>query len=610
MLNTYFSLVFDPLAVFFVITILTISIPSFIYSLGYLKGHYSTRKIVLGQFLFGLFVLAMLAVVTAGNIFFFLIVWELMSLSSYFLVIFDTENKKSIEAGTIYMVMAQIGTAFLIAAFLLMYQQSGSFDFYVIKQALVSLPIQQKNILFLLLLVGFGAKAGIVPLHIWLPYAHPQAPSHVSALMSGVMIKTAIYGLIRFVILILGVNALWWGELVIVLACISCLVGILNALTEHDLKTLLAYSSVENIGIILLGVGAAMIFIKLGYPVLAVLAMGAGLYHLFNHAIFKGLLFLGAGSIYNATGSRNIEKLGGLINKIPWTSSYFLLGSMAISALPPLNGFVSEWLTLLVLFLGALTLGGGLKLFFCFSAAILALTGGLTAACFVKAFGITFLGQARSVKVEQAKECGLAMNMGMAILAFLVVILGLGVVFFIKIFGFVAGFVMGVDASLIRFSLNSFVISLPLANNIFLATPQLLLLLLLCAVFAFVLLNLFFGRAKVLLGKTWDCGYYKLTSRNEYTATGFSKPFRLAFSFFLLPYRKLNKVKESFYHVKNFYYETHTTKIFMDYIYRNLLGSTFRLAGSMRGIQTGSINIYLGYIFLTILLLLVFRGIF
>ncbi|MBI5399054.1 hydrogenase 4 subunit B [Candidatus Saganbacteria bacterium] len=608
MLKIPFSFVFDPLSIFFLIIIIAISISSFIYSWGYLQGHYSTAKIILGQILFVLFVFSMIAVVTAGNIFLFLIVWEIMSLVSYFLVIFDTENKKSIEAGTIYMVMTQVGTAFLLMAFLLMYRAAGSFDFNAIHAALITMSAKQKNIIFLLLLAGFGTKAGIVPLHIWLPIAHPQASSHVSSLMSGVMIKTAVYGLIRFGIIILGVNSLWWGELIVVLACVSCLVGVIYALMENDIKTLLAYSSVENMGIILLGIGSAMIFIKLGFTVLAVLAMCAGLYHLINHAIFKGLLFLGAGSVYRATGTRNIERMGGLIQKLPWTSIYFLIGSMAISALPPLNGFVSEWLILIVFFLGALAITGGLKLFFCLAAGALALTSGLTAACFVKAFGLPFLGRARSAKAENAKEVPWSMNLGAGLLALLTILLSLGAVYTVRFLVGVSGFVLAVNTSQINFSLNRFILSPQIGGTINLSTPILALILLLAGSGAFILFYLLYGKARVVIGQTWDCGYYKLTSRNEYTATGFSKPFRLAFSFFLLPFRKVTKIKESRYHVKSFSYETKTTKVFREYLYKTILGGAFGVSRNMRGLQLGSIHIYLGYICLTLLLLIIFVG--
>ena len=598
---------FDPLSLFFLGVIFVVSLPSAIYSIGYLKGEYSSAKIILSWFLLAIFVLSMAAVVTAANALIFLAAWEAMSLVSYFLVVFDTTNEKSIRSGTLYIVMTHIGTAFLAAAFMMMYRYAHSFDLFAIKDACLAMPPHIKNIVFLLLLVGFGTKAGIVPLHIWLPLAHPQAPSHISSIMSGVMIKTAIYGIIRFVIFILGVNSSWWGVLILILAVISCLAGVIYALMEHDIKRLLAYHSVENIGIILLGVGLAMFFTGLNLPYLAVFSLIAGLYHLINHAIFKGLLFLCAGSVYKATGTRDIEKLGGLIKTMPHTAAYFLIGAMAISALPPLNGFVSEWLTLQAFFLGALNVTGGLKLFLGICAAMLALTGGLAAACFVKAFGITFLAEPRSHYAKEAKEVSLSMKAGMFILALLTVIFGLAAAVIIKLLTKVAGAAMGVDISRMSYSLNNFTLSPQAGKSIYLSAPLLALWLIILGAAGFVLYVLA-GRKKAVIYRTWDCGYYRLDARNEYTATAFSKPFRIAFSFFLLPYRKTQKIRESFYHVKSFTYETHTTKIFKKYFYDPALALVFRSARSMRRLQSGSIHLYLGYIFITVLLLIVFMS--
>ncbi len=596
---------FDPLSLFFLLVIVIVSLPAAIYSFGYLKGEYSPAKIILSWFLLALFVLSMAAVVAAGNIVIFLIAWEIMSLVSYFLVVFDTKHERSLQAGMIYIVMTHIGTAFLIVAFLMMYQYANSLDFFAIKNACQTMPLQSKNIVFLLLLIGFGTKAGIVPLHIWLPYAHPQAPSHISSVMSGVMIKTAIYGMIRFMIFILGVNSGWWGILVLILAIISCLVGVIYALMEHDLKRLLAYHSVENIGIILLGVGLAMFFISLHLPYLAVFSLIAGLYHLINHAIFKGLLFLCAGSVYKATGTRNIEKLGGLIKTMPQTAAYFLLGAMAISALPPLNGFVSEWLALQAFFLGAFSVIGGNKLFLGICAALLALTSGLAAACFVKAFGITFLAKPRSHYAQNAKEVALSMRVGMAILAVLVVVFGLAATLIIKLLAKVSGSALGIDTGSMSFSINNLTLSPQVARSIYLSPPALALGLVLFGIAGFVAYRIF-GRSRPVIYKTWDCGYYKLDSRNEYTATAFSKPFRIAFSFFLLPYRQTSKIRDSFYHIKSFTYETHTTKIFKKYIYDPALALVLRTAKSVRRIQPGSIHLYLFYIFACVLLLITF----
>lgn len=601
------SLLFDPLSLFFLFVILIVSCPSAIYSIGYLKGPYSRSKIMLAWVLLILFLLSMAFVVTVGNILAFLVFWEIMSLVSYFLVVFDTTHEKSIQAATIYIVMTHIGTAFLVAAFLLMYKYAGSFEFSAIRIACLTMPEQTRNILFLLLLAGFGTKAGIVPLHVWLPYAHPQAPSHISSIMSGVMIKTAIYGIIRFVIILLGVHCRWWAYLILVLAAVSCVVGVIYALMEHDIKKLLAYHSVENIGIILLGIGLAMFFLTLNLQYLAVFSLIAGLYHLVNHAIFKGLLFLCAGSVYKSTGTRDIEKLGGLIKKMPYTAIYFLLGALAISAVPPLNGFVSEWLTLQAFFLGAAKTTGGIKLFLGVSAAILALTSGLAAACFVKAFGVTFLGRPRSHYAEGAKEVSFSMQLGMFVLTCLTIIFGLGAPLVIKPLSRIAGYVTGIDTENLVFSLNNLAIGSSPSTGSSLSPGLITLSLFIIAAVTFGAFYIF-GKRKTRIYNTWDCGYYKLDARNEYSATAFSKPFRIAFSFFLLPYRKTSKIRESFYHVKSFYYQTHTTLVFKKYIYTPVINLILKSAKSMRKIQAGSIHLYLGYILLTVLLLLSFMN--
>jgi len=291
---------------------------------------------------------------------------------------------------------------------------------------------------------------------------------------------------------------------------------------------------------------------------------------------------------------------------MPWTALFFLIGSMAISSLPPFNGFISEWLTLIMLFLGALTFTGGMKIFLCFTAAILALTGGLAAACFTKAFGITFLAQPKSARAKDAKESSLSMNLGMGILAILCIALGLGAAYFIVPISSVANFATGLNIAKINFSFNPFILAPH--PQIFLSPLLLSGILILLAAFFALGLRLFFGKAKVTIGPTWDCGYYKLTHRNEYTATGFSKPFRLAFSFFLFPFHKVQKIKESRYHIKSFAYETHTTKIFLEYFYKNFIAGIFGTGKYMRNIQAGSIHIYLGYICFTLLLLLIFIG--
>jgi len=485
----------------------------------------------------------------------------------------------------------------LIAAFFLIFKYSGSFDFTAMSAACQTMPPLLRNWLFIFFLIGFGTKAGIVPLHIWLPYAHPQAPSHISALMSGVMIKTALYGLIRFVFLVLGIGSLWWGITVLILAIISCLVGVIYALMEHDLKKLLAYHSVENIGIILLGLGLAMVFTSLNLASLSALAMIAGLYHLINHAAFKGLLFLGAGSVQKGTGTLEIEKLGGLIKKMPWTAAFFLVGAMGISALPPLNGFVSEWLTLQAFFSGAMNVPGLLALGFALGVAALALTSGLAAACFVKAFGITFLALPRSSSAGQAKEAPAAMLSGMFLLAAAVV--GLGLLAPI-IFNLLAGVAVSICQAQLQ---TTGLFSLVLQPNGVIAISPLFIAIFLGAGLAAAYL-VFYGY-KVRLGQTWDCGYYRTDSRNEYTATAFSKKFRISFGFFLFPFRKTEKIKDSFYHVKSFIYRTNTTNIFEKYAYNAVLHLLYRIAEIFKRAQAGSIHLYLSYILATLLLLII-----
>lgn len=596
---------FDPLALFFLAVIALVCMPSAVFSIGYLRGEYSKSRSIIATLLLALFVLSMCMLVTAGNLFSFLVFWELMSLSSYFLVVFDYKHEKSVRAGTIYLIMTYIGTASLMAAFFILYAQAGSFDFLAVKQAAVAMSAQMRDYVFLLLLFGFATKAGVVPVHIWLPVAHPQAPSHISSIMSGVMIKIAIYGMIRFFMLLLGPGPQWWGILILMLAVVSCLVGVIYALMDHDLKRLLAYHSVENIGIILLGIGAAMLFTSKGLVLPAVLGMCAGLYHLVNHALFKGLLFLCAGSVVKATGIRDMEKMGGLIKVMPWTAVFFLIGAMGISALPPLNGFVSEWLTFQAFFAAILQSQGWIKLFMVLCVAALALTSGLAAACFVKAFGITFLALPRSYRAEQAKEVSFSLKFGMGFLAVMVILFGVGASVIFPYISLVAQDILGAPESVFSFQWFSLKIASGQAISVSPFIIAALLLIFGFAVFAWLMPGL---RAKTVRRNTWDCGYYDLDARTEYTATAFSKPFRIAFSFFLLPYRKSQKIRDSFYHVRTFTYETHTTAVFERHFYQPLLRVIYYIAVKFKKIQPGSINLYLLYIFLTVVILVVITG--
>ena len=320
----------DGVSAFFMLIIGLASFAVSLYSIGYSKEYETKKRISAFGFLFNIFILSMILVVSSNNAFFFLIFWELMSLVSFFLVIYDHDKEENLKSGITYLVMTHFGTALIFVSFLLGYIQTGSFSFDSLRESSASFPLLVKNLVFAFAFVGFGVKAGIVPLHTWLPHAHPSAPSNVSALMSAVMIKMGIYGIVRTVFDFSGFGAspdfAWWGVLMIAVGSISAVTGVLYAVIERDIKRALAYSSIENIGIILIGLGLSVVFSAYHLIALSVLAFIASMYHTINHAVFKGLLFMGAGSVVYATHTRNIEDLGGIIKQMPWTSLLFLIG--------------------------------------------------------------------------------------------------------------------------------------------------------------------------------------------------------------------------------------------------------------------------------------------
>jgi hydrogenase-4 component B len=416
----------DRTSAFFVLVIAVGAIPASLYALGYTRDAERAGKHSLAWmgFAFNAFLATMVLVALARNVLTFLVLWEAMSLASYFLVMTEHEREDVQRAGWVYLVMTHAGFVALLIGLVLMAHATGTMNFDEWRAASSKLDETTRSIVFILLALGFGSKAGVIPLHIWLPRAHPAAPSHVSALMSGVMIKLGVYGLVRIGFDWLGVGPAWWGGAVLIVAAVSAVLGVLYALVEHDLKRLLAYHSVENIGIILLGVGAGMLFKTYQLDALAALALVAGLYHTLNHATFKSLLFMGAGAILHATHTRNMEEMGGLIKRMPQTAVFFLIGSVAIAALPPFNGFISEWLTFQALLLSFQISAHAVNLIFAVAVAALALTSGLAAACFVKAFGVTFLALPRSEHAEHAREVEWTMRAGMALLALACLALG------------------------------------------------------------------------------------------------------------------------------------------------------------------------------------------
>ncbi|MDR1082661.1 MAG: hydrogenase 4 subunit B [Coriobacteriales bacterium] len=496
-----FSLLFNPLAGLLLVVINLLAILAWIYGTSYL-AEYKGKGIGPIGFFMNLFVVSMNFVVTVDNAFWFLVFFELMSLSSYFLVIIE-QDEKSTKGGFLYLIMAHVGFMMIMIAFFIMAGITGSFEFEVFRNTPFVPAIA--SVIFLLTFLGFGCKAGMVPFHSWLPQAHPAAPSHVSALMSGGMIKIGVFGIVKIGLDVLAASGceLWWGILVLTIGAISSVLGVAYALAEHDIKRLLAYHSVENIGIILLGVGIGFIGIALEQPLIAALGLMAGMYHLLNHAVFKALLFLGAGAVLYSTHTRDMEKMGGLIRAMPVTAMCFLLGSLAISAIPPLNGFVSEWFTYQALFDAAFRGDAVIQLFAGFAAVSLALTGALAVTCFVKAYGVTFLGASRSDAARKAKEVPAPMKLSMVVLAFVCVLLGVGAPLVAPLMQTVASTTLAVGP--VAVAHNTLVVNPEMGSII--STP-LLAVLLIGLILVPLLIRMVFARGGVDSTKEpWACGY-------------------------------------------------------------------------------------------------------
>jgi hydrogenase-4 component B len=602
-----FTVRLDALGAFFLLIVSLLGFALSIYSLGYAKGFFGRKNVgVLGAF-FNALLLATTLVFVADNIWLFLIAWEIMALTAYCLVSFEHEQPEARDAGVLYFIMSHIDAGCIILGFLLLFQASGDYSFASLHDIGAQMSPGKRDAAFVLFLLGFGIKAGIVPFHIWLPAAHPVAPSNVSALMSGVIIKTGIYGLTRVCFDFLGTPPLWWGVTVLTAGTISAVLGVLYALMEHDLKRLLAYHSIENIGIILMGLGAALIFLHTGHPLLAALGLIAGMYHTINHAAFKGLLFLGAGAVLHATHTRNMEEMGGLIKRMPQTAFFFLIGAVAISALPPLNGFVSEWLTYQALLQGFGTTESLWRLVFPLSGAMLALTGALAAACFVKAFGITFLAQPRSEHAAHAHEVAPSMRFGMAVLTVACVVLGLFPTQFVRLLDPLTQQLTGQQLST-QVSLADGLVLASLTEKTGTVSTLGIVLIGVCLLpIPFGLWLVFARNSKTRRGPTWDCGQRGLTPQMEYTATGFSKPIRMIFKALFRPRREVQREYDfSPRFATTIRFESHIEEVFVRRIYRPLRILILRASRRIRALQAGSIHAYLLYIFVTLLLLLLF----
>lgn len=513
----------DGLSAFFLLVVGGVSALAAVYGLGY--GRHDSEPARVLPF-FPVFIAGMVLVPLADDAFAFLVAWEFMSVASWLLVMSSHREAETRRAAYVYLVMAATGTAALILAFGAMAGPAGDYAFDAIRAH--PLDGAAAALAIALTLVGAGSKAGVVPLHAWLPLAHPAAPSHVSALMSGVMTKVAVYALVRVLFDLLPVAGWWWGVIVLALGGITAVLGVLYALMQNDIKTLLAYSTVENVGIIVVGIGLAVAFRSNGLDTLAGLSLIAGLLHVLNHAAFKSLLFFGAGAVLTATGERDMERLGGLIHRLPTTALMVLIGCAAISALPPLNGFVSEWLTFQAIIEGPRLAQWPLKFVVPVVGALMALAAALAAACFVKVYGIAFLGRPRTDSARRADEVDVSMRVAMIALALACVLLGVMPKLALTPLAPVVQGLVGA-APFPAGSSNSWIWLNPVADRA--SSYSGLIEVLLVTVLVVVLIAGVhrFATAALRRAPPWDCGYPDPRPETQYTASSFAQPIRRMF---------------------------------------------------------------------------------
>ena len=593
-----------PLSAWFLMVFGLVAIPVAVYSVGYFAHSIAPSRIAAVGSGFNIMLGAVEIVFVAGDVITFLFAWELMTLATAALVATEHQERASRRAGYLYLVMSHVGTGCMVAGFLTLAAASGSLSLSSLLAGHLVSGLT-RDAVFVLFFVGFGVKAGVIPFHVWLPEAHPAAPSSISALMSAVLITAGIYGLVRVCAFGLGVPEVSWGLTFMGLGTLSAILGVLYAMTQSDLKRLLAYSTIENAGIIVLGLGAGMLALAYGRTELATVAVAASLVHVLNHAVFKGLLFLGAGSVVMATGTRQLEQFGGLLQRMPWTGLFFLVGAMAIAGLPLLNGFVSEWLTFQALLLGFSSTPGLIRLNYPLSAAMLALTSALAAACFVKVFGISFLALPRSTAAAEAHEAPQAMLVPQALLAALCIGLGLFPGAVLHALGDVLTSLPGLQPT-VSLGWGAAGMTSPVGSFDH-VVPAMFGVAVLGAVVAASVLAARTGLA-IRRVPTWGCGG-ELSARTEYTATAFSKPLMMIFRAVYRPTREVEALAEvSPYFTQEVRYRSDIEPTFERYVYGPLLRGVLRIANGMKILQAGSLHAYLAYVLVLGVLLLLWLG--
>ncbi|HCY87302.1 MAG TPA: hydrogenase [Desulfobacteraceae bacterium] len=578
----------DGLSAFFLMAIFLVCLVAAIYSYHYMDGHGSALGTAANYFFFSVLAASMALVVTAGNMISFLISWEIMSLSSFFLVIYNYQSEESRKAGFMYFVFSHVGVVFLFAGFGLMYGVTGTFGF----DAAGAMPEGIKLAVFILTFIGFGSKAGVFPFHVWLPHAHPAAPSHISAVMSGCMIKTGIYGIFR-VYTLLGLTTPAAGYLVLIAGIVSGILGVAYALGQNDIKRMLAYSSIENIGIILIGTGVGMTGVATGNSLMAALGFAGGMLHVLNHAVFKSLLFMGAGMVLHKTGTRSIDALGGLLKSMKITGTAFIVGSLAISGLPPFNGFVSEFFIYLGSFNGVGLSGGALVAGLC-AIVSLAVIGGLALACFTKIIGIAFQGEPRTDAAVDKNEKGATMLLSMVALALACAVIGIFPAAFLNMALMAVG------------SLGLNMADIPLApfgeltsNITFGAFIFLVLFILVAGIRALA----YRGKPLAKSG-TWGCGFTQPTVKMQYTGASYSGSILELFGP-AVPVAEDHPPIQGRFPEKT-YYKSQVNDVAEEQMNRRVVNPVLFFFDRLRWIQHGDTHLYIGYILLAIVLLLFF----
>jgi len=583
----------DFLSAFFLLLLFIVTLAAGIYGYAYLRDYRGPRNVGVHLALFHLLTVVMVFVLVAKNAILFLAAWELMTVISYFLITFTNDSEQVRKAGYIYLIMTHAGVFCLVLMFLIMGAGAGSMNFDQMQA--FSFPLGLAAILFMLAFVGFGIKAGFIPFHVWLPHAHPAAPSYISALLSGVVIKIGIYGLMR-VLVIVKDFPLWCGVGLLIMAVISGVGGVLYALGQHEIKKLLAYHSIENIGIIALGLGIGMIGHAYHQDTVALLGFTAALLHTFNHAVFKGLLFLSAGSVIHCTHTGDMERMGGLFKWLPWTGHLFLIGSLSICGLPLFNGFISEWLVFRSLLEGVFHFDIFGIIFSILAIVALALIGGLAALCFAKAFGVIFLGNNRSSEEQHYDDGDFVFRAPMVLLAVLCLWVGLFPTTMVNFALQGAQVLTGVP--------TPWALKAAIINPLLLATRVLSFGIIIFVILA--LLRRFLVRSHpVYLAETWGCGYTKLSSRVQYTASSFAKPILKIFRSIL--FYKVEALRPKGYFPTEGKLGSSLKDAAESLFFRPLFIIIKRFSRKLKWIQSGHTQIYILYILFLLVILLAWK---